>query len=91
MAMVTIGREPNGDCGWRDSGYGEDRDWASNATIYLAKKSEVSVALGGMGTEGDRSVAFSGESAEEESDGTCVGFKYPIVVDMGIFGVVSRM
>ena len=49
------------------------------------------VALGGMETEGDRSVAFSGEGAEEESVGTCVGLKYPIVVDMGIFGVVSRM
>ena len=49
------------------------------------------VALGGMETEGDRSVAFSGEGAEEESDGTCVGFRYPIVVDVGISGVVSRM
>ena len=49
------------------------------------------VALGRMETEGDRSVAFGEEGAEEESVGICVGLKYPIVVDMGIFGVVSRM
>ncbi len=35
-------------------------------------------------------MTFGGEGAEEESYGTCVGLKYPIVVDMGIFGVVSR-
>ena len=41
--------------------------------------------------KGDRSVTVGGEGAEEESDGTCVGFRYPIVVDVGISGVVSRM
>ena len=36
-------------------------------------------------------MTVGGEGAEEESDRTCVGFRYPIVVDVGISGVVSRM
>ena len=36
-------------------------------------------------------MTVGGEGAEEESDGTCVGFRYPIVVDVRISGVVSRM